>query len=387
MPLGCGARNDHAFPVSPNHASSVTPPVEDPLPLGDFEPERFRQPGAVPAGAIAELVAPSTFACQFETEWSGSLRLASDTEPFGEISEPQPVVVTIPLGDAAQGAYVSIDLLGVQLDGVISARELELYTKRTTSFEGYLWTRRVQWTRGVAGALSIQPQFEEEVHPASAATALERSCDALTLDSVADSENEDASPIPSGKTVLQARLRQGERVPISTTPGGVAVALLDTAAQDDESEGVRVAILETRHRFRRVALSLKRSAVVGWIPRAALQPKVESAEWFEDIGLIWAGAAAERTRPYGADDPTRVATLDRSSGTKRWVCAWNAPLAAENAAILRRIGTLSAGIPLIPLSLRDGWREVQFVHPVFTASRSTRFWVPDQYVYPCISRQ
>ncbi|MGC4067191.1 MAG: hypothetical protein QM784_21630 [Polyangiaceae bacterium] len=336
---------------------------------------------------MTELSAPRTFACQFKTQLSGALRLASDAEPFCEITEPQPAVVTIPLGSSEQGAYVSFELLGVKLEAVIAASDLALYTKRTQSFEGYLWTRRVRWTQGVAGGLLIQPQLDEGLHPTDAFTPIERFCDALTLESIAESEDEDALPIQSGKTVLQTRLRQGNRVPISKTPGGGVVAFMDPAIQDDESEAGRVAILDARGRYRRVARQFEKSVVVGWIPWAVLQRNVESAEWFEDIDVRWMGAADEWRQPYDADDPTRVATAEEPSDTKSPVCAWNAPLAAENATILRRIGTLAGGIPLIPLSLRDGWREVRFVHPAFAVSSSTRFWVPDSYVYPCILRQ
>jgi hypothetical protein len=390
LSLACASREAKSPAMRRSPSRHAAAAIMDPLPSDDFEPSRFGKHASTAASPITQLVEPKTFACQFRLDhWSGPVGLTPDGQAFGEVTEARNVVVTIPVGSASQGAYMTFDVLGMQLSAYIAPGALELHPIRPTLFEGYLWAQplaAVHWTYGEKGRLAIRPPIDERLHPSKELASVEHSCADVTLSLTVRQEGE-LPPTLSSKEPINTEWTGGARVPLSTTPGNAPVAFLVTSPRGDDSRTDRVSVLESRGAFRRIAYWLNSTLVVGWVPASALRPETESDNWSDELGLAWAGDLEQPEQPYTENDPTRPPAAHSQSAANSYVCAWNAPLAVELSATIRTIGTLASAIPLVPLTLRDGWREVRFSHPSLRVAASVKFWVPEDYLYPCVLRQ
>lgn len=327
-------------------------------------------------------------ACRFAAAtWSGPLRLSAALGAFVTVDPGRAATIAIPEGDARPGARVSVQVLGVQLNGLVAADDLEIYLKKTQFLDGYVWVganAALHWTRASAGRLAYRVDLPRRVSPAVALPSGERACQALSVESEGDDAALWRALLAGRRSVLRARWNGDERVPVSRAPGQPAVAFLDTRAlcPSDEpecaepEEAEEVLVLERRAASVRIANLLETVVVVGWVPLATLQEPFEPF----DTDQLLLGPGAPWGLPmelFGASDP--MAKHDGSQA----VCAWNAPLVAETSGVMRTVGSLASGIPLLPGARRQGWREVSFEHRALAFAAGARSWVPEHLLYPC----
>ena len=326
-------------------------------------------------------------ACRFSAAaWSGPLRLSAELGAFVTVDPGGAATIVIPEGDSRRGARVSVQVLGVQLNGLVAADDLEIYLKSPQFLDGYVWVgagAALRWTRASAGRLAYQTDLPQRVSPAVALPSGERACQALSVESEGDDAALWRAPLAGRTSVRRARFRGDERVPLSRAPGQSPIAFLDTRAlcpSDDPECGdlqpEEVLVLERRAASARIAYLLETVVVVGWVPAGAVREPFEpfaTDELLLGPGAPW-GLPVEL---FGASDP--MAKHDDTQA----VCAWNAPLAAETSGVVRTVGSLASGIPLLPGARRQGWREVSFEHRALAFAAGARSWVPEHLLYPC----
>jgi len=382
-----------AQPLLAAAPSAQAAPPSDPAPLSDFEPARYRAfSDARPAPIEPALDGRASVACHWLASgwWAGLLRITAQTRAFASAFGGRAAQVTIPEGDAAPGASVSVELPGLRLKAIAAATELALYLKAPRLFQGYLWSRaqtELSWTRASRGRVAYELRLPQRVAPASGTPHGEEACAKLSLDA-ASNDDELSLALRGGRQfVWQGRWRGAEHVPLSRAPGQPAVAFLDTRAEClseepgcNDAEPDEVIVFETRAHFVRIAYVLETAVVVGWVPESALQ---EPLERFDADALVLSSPPwNEPLEPFGASDPTRLSNRDEKPS-----CAWNAPLAVEFSGAMRAVGTVASAIPLFLRSRRDGWREVELEHPALSLTKGARLWVPERSLYPCEARQ
>lgn len=361
------------------------PAVADPLLLEDFDPQPYRAlegERPAPVGAVFEAAAPAV--CRFAAaSWNGPVRVSPELEAFVTLASTHTMTVAIPEGDASQGARARLEVLGVRLNALVAARDLEIYLKKPQLLGGYVWAgsgTALRWTGASAERLAYQVVLPARVSPAAAPPSGEQACNGLSVESADDDGALSRAIFAGRKWVLRAHWRGDDRVPLSRAPGQPRLAFLDTraACADDDcevSEPVEVLVLERRADWVRVAYALEALTVVGWVPGESVQTQFERLDTDELMlsGALW----AEPVEPFGADDPTLA------RGDAKTLCAWNAPLAAEISGVMRAVGTLASGIPLLAGARRQGWRAVVLEHPALSFTEGARLWVPQNLLYPC----
>jgi hypothetical protein len=378
-------------PAAPELSVPRAVELADPMPLDDFDPAAYRALDAAPDESFAAVdtpvdTAPEPVACRFVTsDFSGPLHLTADSDAFAVVDAGAEATVSIPKGDAAQGAHVSLKLAGLALQARVLAPELELYLRRPQLFQGYLWAMagaRVEYLRAAAKRITYAPPRDRRLQVTGTLSA-ELPCEAFTLDAT-DVEEFDAERVVGGRhSVLETQWLGSAAVPLSISPRGPVVALLDTRTGEDASEPDAVAVLETRGNMSRVAYWLDAVVVVGWVPSSALASTREPSEWGA-LNLITPWGPTE---PLGASDPTRALAAPELGPEAKPRCVWNAALSAEIGGIRRQIGTLASAIPILVHERRQGFRAIKLLHPALSASEGTTLWVSERSIYPCELRQ
>jgi len=150
----------------------------------------------------------------------------------------------------------------------------------------------------------------------------------------------------------------------------------DTEVDCEVPEPDEVLVLERRANSSRVAYQVETVWVVGWVPDDALRMPFERVDTAE-LMLFGTPLWPEPVQPFGDGDPTLA------RGDAKTLCAWNAPLAAEVSGVVRTVGTIASGIPLVAGAQGQGWREVVLEHPALSFAEGARLWVPERLLYPC----
>lgn len=365
-----------------------TPPVAvsgesfNPRAYGPFESE--------PPAPLAPVFDPtSPTACRWTaSSWSGPLRVGAELEPFATVESAHAVTVAIPEGDASQGGRLSAEVLGVRFNALVAASDLEIHLRKPRLLAGFVWAGPesvLRWTRAGAARLAYEVVLPTRISPAAGPPTGEQACQELAV----ESDDDDAllrAVFAGRRWVLQTRWRGDVRVPLALAPGRSPLAFLDTHAtctsdepEEDECdtpEPDEVLVLEKQADWLRIAYVLETITVVGWVPGQAVQKPFERVETDALLpGVPW----AVPVELFGANDPT-LAPADDSTA----LCAWNAPLAVETAGVVRSVGNIASGIPLLPGVSRQGWREVTVAHhPALTFAAVARAWVPERFLYSC----
>jgi len=365
------------------------PPVAPVFPREGFDPDAYRAFDVGPPAALDPVFDPhAPAACRWAAaSWGGPLRLRPELEPFAKVDSASAVSVVITEGDASQGARISLEVLGVRLNGLVAASDLEIHPKAPQLVAGFAWigpASVLRWTGAVAGRLTYEVVLPARISPATGPLSGEQACEEL---SVADGGGDDAvarAMFVGRRSVLRARWSGNERVPLSRAPGQPPLAQLDTRATcaSDEAEGEceapepdEVWVFDERAGWVRVAFALETVAVVGWVPKWAVQQPFDRIAT-DELALSFApwGEPAER---FGANDPTLALR------EQKVLCAWNAPLAAETSGLVREVGRIASGIPLLAGAQRQGWQRVALEHPALTFEAGAEVWVPARLLYPC----
>jgi hypothetical protein len=364
-----------------------TPPLAvpgegfDPRTYGPVENER-----PVALEPVFDAALPA--ACRWSaSSWSGPLRVSAGLEPFGAVDSAYAVTVAIPEGDASQGARLSAEVLGVRLDALVAASDLELHLKNPRFLAGFVWAGPasvLRWSRAGGGRVAYEVVLPARVSPTTGPPSDEQACQELSV----ESGDDDALPralFGARRSLLQARWRGDVRVPLARAPGKAPLAFLDTrpACTSDEPEVEcelpepdEVLVLEKRAAWLRVVYVVETITVEGWVPEAAVQ---KSFERVRTDDLLLSGTPWGPVELFGANDPT-LGLADEPKA----LCAWNAPLAVETSGVLRSVGSIASGIPLLPGVQRRGWREVALEHhPALSFAAGARAWVPARLLYPC----
>lgn len=371
-------------PPVPREASAAVSALE---PDASDSPVSWAFNGEQPARVEAVGEAAS-IACRFAAKtWGGSLRIGPELAAFVSVAPAQSTTVIIPEGDALQGARVSLGVLGVQLEALVAAGELDLYVKKPRFLDGYLWvgaTSVLHWTRARAGQLAYRAALPARVSPAGELPSGEQACAALSVEGAEEDGSLLRAALGGQRSIWSTHWQGDERVPVTRARGRPPVAFLDTratcASDDGETECEEpaldeVLVLEKRADAARIAYALETVVLVGWVPMRALQLPLEPHDTEELLLAPWAPWGPEGR--FGAGDPTSPNEAGET------VCAWNAPLAVETSGVMRRVGTLASGISFRPGALRQGWREVTFQHPALAFADDARAWVPERLLYPC----
>jgi hypothetical protein len=381
LSLGCSAELKRR-PASAAPAAPFALPFEgfDPRPYRVFEAER-------PASLEPAFETGARAACRYEAStWSGPLRLSSQLEAFATVAAAHSVTIAIPEGDASQGAGVSLEVLGVRMNAVVAADDLEIFLKKPRLFQGYVWAGPgavLHWTRAGTKRVAYQVVLPASVSPAAGPPTGEDVCRELSAESEGDDELISRAVLAGRRSALRTRWRGDERVPLTRAPGQPPLAFLDTRAtcvSDDAEldcevpEPDEVLVLERRAASVRVAYQVDTVWVVGWVPDETVQKPLERFD--TDDLMLW-GVPNEPVDLFGANDPTLA--LDDAKA----LCAWNAPLAAETSGVMRTVGTLASGIPVLPGVKHQGWREIVLAHPALSFAPGARSWVPEYLLYPC----
>lgn len=375
LSLGCSAELKH-------QAALVAPVVA--LPFESFDPRPYRLfEGGRPAPLEPAFDTATRAVCRYDAStWSGPVRISSRLDAFATVDAAHGVTIVIPEGEASQGAGVSLEVLGVRLNALVAADDLDIYLKKPRLLQGYVWAGAdsvLHWTSARSERVAYQVVLPVRVSPAAEPPSGEEACKELSVESGDDGALLRAV-LAGRKAALRTQWRGDERVPLARAPGRPPLAFLDTRAvcvEDDceAPEPDEVLVLEKRADSVRVAYVLETLTVVGWVPDETVQKPLErfATDDLALFGVPW----GEPVEPFGANDPTLA--LDDAKP----LCAWNAPLAAETSGVMRTVGTLASGIPVRPGAKRQGWREVALAHPALSFAAGARSWVPEHLLYPC----
>jgi len=237
-------------------------------------------------------------------------------------------------------AFLHVDHAAFELDALVDAATLNLYTTRLIEFHGvaspghYVPLSLVH-VRNNEARVAMAPPREGEL-PSLEATV---PCSSLSLSptkppSVADD-------LDLGDTTMRS-LKKGT-TPFAPTADGastLSVTLPKPAAilslSEKATKGPRLRVL--------LQLPPPGAVLVGWVPRERVLKEVVAPIPHDPI-------------PPGMGVPPRL-PLDREP-TERWVCDRVMPLAAGSGDERRRIGILRAGAPFVVRERGEPWSRIE----------------------------
>lgn len=266
--IGCGSQPQ--TPVLP-----PPPPPAHVVPPEPVEPSRVE--------AVPEPVVPQPLAdvgCSFgpaKGALISSLGFVIDGVPFARLHGTVAVEV-LQVSENGQRAYGIVETESVRLAAEVDARSVRVgHTAEALPIQGWLELRSARIERAKDGTATMLLTLPRKFVPSTPVSSITAACSELT-------------PMSNGRgsTWGDTQLRSGERAPLSLTPGGAPVGTLVQPSGSGRVEGGRqfggsfdleafvppdLTKLEERGGFVRVRHATESSAVVGWIPKRALDNK------------------------------------------------------------------------------------------------------------------
>jgi hypothetical protein len=220
--------------------------------------------------------AHASVACAFTTtkpDWWTPLYVSPDLPQYATVHKDREVSAVMQLGPASLGAQVAVRAKGWELHGIAPASAVILHPTRAILLADVLAPAadvRLYFTRGEPGALAVGTAIE----PGLAVSDVDArvACADLTI-GLAEPFDPMAA-IGGFGLDKKMRLTGDGPVQLSKTAGGPAAAVMTGA------ELRLVHVIAEEGAYSRVVWNLYGSFLIGWVPRARLEPSAN----FQDNG-------------------------------------------------------------------------------------------------------